>query len=284
MFSKIYIALCLAVLALGASRAAAQDFVFAKVLASEGQVEIQREASGKLSVQKVAFKVDGALRAGDTIITGKNGKLVLGLSDGSQAVIAPKTTVIIQDLSKSPRTLFQMLKGKTRIQIEKLGGQPNPYRVNTPTAVIAVRGTIFDVLVEEDETQVFLHEGEVAVINQSLPDQAVFLTAGLMTRVRLQRLPSVPSLFKVGSNDSLFKMNRIERGGAPGNGRIAERSTRTETGRGGAPPNNSGRPDFGRGTPPDNGGMRPDNGRNGAPTPNSGPRPNAEPRSSGKRP
>lgn len=284
MFSKICFTLCLictSAWALGSDRTTAQDFVSAKVLASEGQVEIHRETSGKLSVQNVAFKVDDELRAGDTIITGKNGKLVLGLSDGSQAIIAPKTTVIIKDLSQAPRTLFQMIKGKTRIQIEKLGGQPNPYRVNTPTAVIAVRGTIFDVLVEADETQVFLHEGEVAVINQTLPAQTVFLTAGLMTRVRLQRLPSAPHAFKVGSNDGVFRIKRSERaGGTPGGGRIAERGNRPDAGRG-APPNNNGRPDLGRGAPPDNGGMRPDNGRGGT-APHSGPR--SEPRSPSKKP
>ena len=145
------LALCLLALALIPQRsfvaptALAQSPGSAKVIASEGQVEIRREGTGKLQVQKVAFKVSDDLFAGDTIITGKDGRLVLGLVDGSQAVIAPKTTVILKDLSQTPRTLFQMIKGKTRIHIEKLGGQPNPYRVNTPTAVIAVRGTIFDV-------------------------------------------------------------------------------------------------------------------------------------------
>ena len=280
MFSKICFALCLAcvnALALGDSRITAQDFVSAKVLTSEGQVEIQRDASGgKLRVQNVAFKVDDELRAGDTIITGKNGKLVLGLSDGSQAVIAPKTTVIIKDLSQSPRTLFQMIKGKTRIQIEKLGGQPNPYRVNTPTAVIAVRGTIFDVLVEEDKTQVFLHEGEVAVINQALPDKTVFLTAGQMTQVLMQRQPNPPSAFKEGRNDGVFKMSRGERAGAPNNGRIADRGRQPDGGRDGAADGSNQRPDVGRGNPQDNRGARPDNGRSGAPPPpNNGPRPSA---------
>ena len=287
MFSKICFALCLAcvnALALGDSRTTAQDFVSAKVLTSEGQVEIQRDASGgKLHVQTIAFKVADELRAGDTIITGKNGKLVLGLSDGSQAVIAPKTTVIIKDLSQSPRTLFQMIKGKTRIHIEKLGGQPNPYRVNTPTAVIAVRGTIFDVLVEEDKTQVFLHEGEVAVTNQALPDKLVFLTAGQMTQVLMQRQPNLPSAFKQGRNDGVFKLGRGERGGAPNNGQIANRGRQPDGGRGGATDDNNRQSDAGRGNPQDNRGARPDNNRGGMqPPPNSGPRPSAG--GSGKRP
>ena len=178
----------------------AQDLVSARVLSIEGQVEIRRSSAGQPggqpAAQKIAFNLNEELKAGDTIVTGRGGRLSLGLSDGSQAVIAPQTTVVIQDLSQSPRTLFQLIRGKTRVHIEKLGGQPNPYRVNTPTAVIAVRGTIFDVLVKDDETEVFLHEGEVSVTNLSLPERPVTLTAGQMTRVLQQRLPRPPSDFK----------------------------------------------------------------------------------------
>jgi hypothetical protein len=145
------------------------------------------------------------------IVTGKGGRLVLGLLDGSQAIVAQQTTVVIKDLSQSPRTLFKVIRGKARIHIEKLGGQPNPYRVNTPTAVIAVRGTLFDVLVEENETQVYLHEGEVTVSNPVVPDEAVFLVAGQMTRVWAQGSPNPPRPFKIGQNDRVFKLGKSGR-------------------------------------------------------------------------
>src|ERR1051326_633016 len=166
MITKIFLFVCLlyaSALTLGGNSIRAQELVSARVLSFEGQVEIRRPSDNQPRLQKIAYKTNDELKAGDTIITGKSGRLVLGLSDGSQAVIAPQTTVLIKDLSQSPRTLFNVIRGKTRIHIEKLGGQPNPYRVNTPTAVIAVRGTIFDVLVDRNETQVFLHEGPVAV-------------------------------------------------------------------------------------------------------------------------
>src|ERR1043166_1237011 len=159
--------------------------------------------------------------------------------------VLPQTTVLIKDLSQSPRTLFNVIRGKTRIHIEKLGGQPNPYRVNTPTAVIAVRGTIFDVLVEEQETQIFLHEGEVAVTNLALPNQPVILSAGQMTKVLMQRLPNLPIPFKIGSNDGTFKVGRSE-GLFQKIGRVV----------GGA------NPDAGRGGPPSGG---PSNGPNAPP-------------------
>jgi len=259
----------------------AQDLVAAKVLTIEGQVEVRRQQENQPLIQKIAFKIDDTLKTGDTVITGKNGRLVLGLSDGSQAVIAPKTTVVIDDLSKSPRTLFNVIKGKTRIHIEKLGGRPNPYRVNTPTAVIAVRGTIFDVLASENETQVFLHEGEVAVTNLRTPDQQVILSAGQMTRILMSRQPNRPSSFKTGRNDDTFKLRGNDRSSAD-NRRIANSNSRPESGRGGNRSDSDSKPDFGRAAPNSNGRTQPDFGRGGPQTSSSGP--GGGQKSGGKRP
>ncbi len=256
--------------------APAQSSVSIKVLSSEGQVEIRRDSTGKVMTQAIAFKPNDDLFAGDTIITGKNGKLVLALSDGSQAVVAPKTTLVIQDLTQSPRTLFQMLKGKTRIHIEKLGGQPNPYRVNTPTAVIAVRGTIFDVEVSDDETQVYLHEGAVDVFNAGQLNQPVFLNAGQMTRIRAQQLPRPPGAFKTGRNDDVFRTSEMRgnQSGRGDNGRVAQGGQRPDNGSG------NGRNPQGGQRQPDingNGGQRQPGG--GQPQPSQGGKP-----SGGRRP
>ena len=258
---------------------AAQQLVSAKITSIEGQVEIRRYPSTQPVPVKIAFKVDDRLSAGDTIITGKNGRLVLGLTDGSQAVIAPKSTVVIKDLSQSPRTLFEVIKGKTRIHIEKVGDQPNPYRVNTPTAVIAVRGTIFDVLVENDETEVFLHEGEVAVTNLRLPDQTIFLSAGQTTRVLMLGPPRPPGVFKPGRNDGNFRMSDAGRVGKD-NGKIADTSRRGGSDRGGDQSSNrqADRREPGRSGPPQPGVPQP-----GGPQPSNVPRPEA-PKPGSKRP
>lgn len=287
MFMKILFVVflaCINLLTLGGRGTQAQELVSAKVLSIEGQVEIRRTPGNQLQAQKIAFKIEDKLSAGDTIVTGRGGRLVLGLSDGSQAVIAPQTTVVIEDLSRSPRTLFNVIRGKTRIHIEKLGGQPNPYRVNTPTAVIAVRGTIFDVLVEKEDTQVFLHEGVVAVTNLRLPDQPILLSAGQMTRVSMQREPIPPATFKEGRNDGTFKAGHQ---GEPfqDNKRIADRGTRPDSDRDRSRPNGNPSPEIGRGNRPSIGGGQPDFGRNGGPS--GGPvssGPNSSSRGDGKRP
>ena len=94
---KILFAVCIAcagVLNLTAGGLRAQELNSARVLSIEGQVEIRRQPGDRPQFQKIAFKVEDEVRAGDMIVTGKNGRMVLGLLDGSQAIIAPQTTVI----------------------------------------------------------------------------------------------------------------------------------------------------------------------------------------------
>jgi ferric-dicitrate binding protein FerR (iron transport regulator) len=199
--------------------ARAQALVSARVLSSEGPVEIQRRAQGQAGLTKIAYSVNDELAAGDVIKTFKGGRLVLGLSDGSQAIIGEQTTVEITDLSRSPRTIFNVLRGKTRIKVEKMGGRPNPYRVNTPTAVIAVRGTLFDVLVSGKETRVLVHEGEVAVSNQASPTVLVILPGGWSTRVRQDQPPDSPSTFRHDRRNDMFEPHPSARRGDGEEGR-----------------------------------------------------------------
>lgn len=207
MFKRIAIACLFAatVTLLAATTARSQNLASARILSSDGPVEIARRSEGQATLMKITYQVSDELFAGDVIKTLKGGRLVLGLTDGSQAIIGEKTTVEVLDLSKSPRTLFNVLRGKTRVRIEKAGGRPNPYRVNTPTTVIAVRGTLFDVFVTERETQVFVLEGEVAVSNFARPDVTVILSPGLRTRVEQARPPESPSRFRPGRNNETFK-------------------------------------------------------------------------------
>ena len=233
--------------------ARAQGLVSAKILSSEGPVEIQRRGEGQAGLTKISYHVNDELAAGDLIKTFKGGRLVLGLSDGSQAIIGEQTTVEIADLSRSPRTIFNVLRGKTRIRVEKMGGRPNPYRVNTPTAVIAVRGTLFDVFVSDKETQVRVHEGEVSVSNQASPDVLVILPPGWSTRVRPARPPDSPSTFRLDRRDNTFDPHPDARG--PNGGPRGERD-------GGGPdgqrdPRGGDRTVGGREGPPRDGGRRP---------------------------
>lgn len=214
-------------LALTATIAKAQS-VTITVLSIQGSVEITRFSSSWARVIKVS--ADDSLAVGDIIKTNSNGRVVLKLSDNSQAIISEKTTVEIKDTSSSPRTIFNVLRGKTRIKIEKLGGKPNPYRVTTPTTVIAVRGTEFDILVKDDETKVYVNEGEVSVTSLKL-SQEVILTPGNFTQVRGNQPPQPPIQFKPEQNDRFFRPREGMQGGNNPNNKGGEPPKNNQAGK-----------------------------------------------------
>ena len=87
------------------------------------------------------------LDIGDEIRTGPGGSATLELPDGSWIVVSENTTLKIEQFWGSDvRNLMRVMLGKVRFYIQRLGGRPNRYRVNTPTALIAVRGTEFEVV------------------------------------------------------------------------------------------------------------------------------------------
>jgi FecR protein len=121
------------------------------------------------------------LNPGDRIDTRGGGRVVIDLSDGSMFVIEPQSLIVIKDFrqAESLRELFEILVGKVRVRINHFGGRPNPYRMNSPTASLAVRGTEFSIEVGADgETQVMVYEGAVEVTSLSDPNQTVLVEAG----------------------------------------------------------------------------------------------------------
>src|SRR4029453_8944152 len=93
------------------------------------------------------------VRIGDELRTGSGGTVMLELPDGSYMVVSENTTLTIQDYwSGNLRSLVNIMVGKVRFYIQRLRRPPNPHRGTPPTALIAVRGTTFDVAM--DETQV----------------------------------------------------------------------------------------------------------------------------------
>ena len=111
------------------------------------------------------------LSLGDTvqpqqvIVTGPDGYGLFQLADGSTFEVFPKSKVIFRPNRGDWKDLLEVWLGKIRVQIEHPGGLPNNNKVRTPTAVISVRGTVFDVEVEDEDgtTMVLDEEGQVEV-------------------------------------------------------------------------------------------------------------------------
>ena len=107
--------------------------------------------------------------ARELIVTGPDGHAKFQISDGSTFEVFQNSQVLFHD-TNSIEDFVNLILGKMRVMIEHRNG-PNPKKVSTPTAIISVRGTVFDVAVEDDEgtTLVSVEEGEVEVRNTKQP-------------------------------------------------------------------------------------------------------------------
>jgi hypothetical protein len=121
------------------------------------------------------------LNPGDRVDTRGGGRVVIDLSDGSLVVVQPESIIVLKDYrqAESLRELFEIVLGMVRVKINHFAGRPNPYRMNTPTASIAVRGTEFSIEVDASgDTKVVVYEGSVEVTSLSDPDRKTLIEAG----------------------------------------------------------------------------------------------------------
>ena len=135
-----------------------------------------------------------SIQAGDELITGSGAQVILTAPDGSYMVVSENSKVVVEDFwSGNFKSLMNVMLGHVRFYIQKFGGRPNPYSVRTPTALIAVRGTTFDVLVDLSLiAEVWCLDGQVTVESLSYPDREVVLNPGMKTLVEPGRLPLKP--------------------------------------------------------------------------------------------
>jgi len=137
----------------------------AKVVTQTGQVSILKDS------QPWALSIGEVVHVKDLIMTGADGHAILQVSDGSTFEVFPNSRVLFRKNPPNWKDFLDVLVGRVRIHIEHLGTMPNPNRVLTPTAVISVRGTTFNVSVDDDDetTLVEVEEGQVEVQHALLP-------------------------------------------------------------------------------------------------------------------
>jgi len=165
-----------------------------------------------------------ALIPGDEIDTRGGGRVVIELSDGSLVVIRPNSRIVINNYlaAASLRDLFRIVIGQVRVKIRHIGGKPNPYRVNSPTASILVRGTEFGVAVDASgDTRVVVYEGLVEVESLSDPRRRVLLAPG---RGALVRPNEDIRFFTPGPGSEISERGNITNGGNNGGGRFVDMS------------------------------------------------------------
>lgn len=138
----------------------------------EGVVRDTRHASNKSvvvsGIEPVLFR--------DAIETEEDSRVRLCFDDQSQLTLGEETALEINEMLYDPKkktreTLIKMARGMLRVEVSDIDAEKKNFVVQTPTAVIGVRGTVFLVWVDrEGNTKVITVKGLVAV--ESLLDKA----------------------------------------------------------------------------------------------------------------
>ncbi len=158
----------------------------AVVLDMSGKVSAHRPDGSKLALTR-----NSALPSGSVIETGADAKILFRLEDGSEILLQPNSRVALtQEQAGTSKTLLELFLGKLRAVITKrFTGQPS-FQLGTPSAIVAVRGTQFDVEVNAHKvTEVDVQQGEVQVMGRNAVDRAVLLEPGFSTRVGMDMVP-----------------------------------------------------------------------------------------------
>ena len=127
-------ALALAILAFVTVRASAQDATVAKV---SGPVSILAGGAKKF----VAAKGGEGLLYGDVVRVGKGGVAQLTLGDRGAVLLREETMLTLQGTARNTRLAFDF--GEFLVGLRKKLSKGESFKVRTPAAVAAVRGTLF---------------------------------------------------------------------------------------------------------------------------------------------
>ena len=131
----------LVVLLLGASEGAAPSVGLVKV--AEGTAEVQR------GDQTLPARAGLALQEGDVLRTGADGRIGVVLRDDTRVSLGPQTEIRIDRFLFAPAQgqlalVLKMARGAAAYVSGKIAKlSPDAVRVETPVAIVGVRGTKF---------------------------------------------------------------------------------------------------------------------------------------------
>lgn len=146
----------------------------AKLLSYTGQISVMRDSN------PWALNIGDLVQPQQVVVTGADGWGVFQVSDGSKFEVFPNSKVVFRANRSEWKDMLEVWLGKVRVQVEHFGTVPNHNTVRTPSAVISVRGTVFDVTFDEvtETTLVQDEEGSVSVRHLLRPGPEKILVAG----------------------------------------------------------------------------------------------------------
>ncbi|MEE2959865.1 MAG: FecR family protein [Myxococcota bacterium] len=135
-------------------------------LTGKAEVSIDKKSWSKLVVNNVIFY-------GTHLRTKKGTRMEIKLGNGSRIRLAPNSQIFLSDpqgriKGRKPGMSIQLTVGKIWSKVRALMGAQDNFEVKTTHAVAGVRGTSFNVAVDNKGTSVNVFEGKVLVSNKPI--------------------------------------------------------------------------------------------------------------------
>ena len=151
-------------------------------------VTIEREVSGAIGGRTRSINTGDGVVSNENIRTANASAAQLQFLDQTKLSIGPSASVVLDRFVYNPdgtarQSVLRVTTGAARWVSGR--SRPQAHEVKTPHAVIGVRGTIFDLLVEQSRTIVTLREGVIVVcpilaqqrcVTLDTPGQVVIVT------------------------------------------------------------------------------------------------------------
>lgn len=143
---------------------------------SSGNIAILQEVEGDVTFVKGGGKrsfvaYDGvALQQGDSVRTGKDSSVHIVLENEDEIVLGAESHILISELAES-NTSIKLSSGGLWNKIKRFFGASDTYEIETPTAVMGVRGTMFHVNVDADDARLRVFDGLVGVNDPRRTDE-----------------------------------------------------------------------------------------------------------------
>ncbi len=133
-------------------------------------VLIRKQVTGPLGTSERQLETGARVHRNEVIRTGPQAQAELKLDDNTKLALGPETELRLDEYAvgsgaSAPSIGMKFIKGTLRFLTGSNASES--YKIETPSATIGVRGTVFDVYIgPSGDTFVLLHKGEVEVCSQ----------------------------------------------------------------------------------------------------------------------
>jgi hypothetical protein len=180
--------------------AQAQERGIAQITAVIGQVSAVRGTGPARPLV-----VNSPVMVGDTVVTAAGARARLNFADGSVITLGEATElkIVHYRVNSDERHVFLELVGLARSLVSKMSPKSS-FEIQTPTAVAAVRSTVFCVEQHADgKMETVVVEGSLTVTSRGTHVARAILEPGFGTTVLKDNAPIAPEIWEISRIDAM---------------------------------------------------------------------------------